>query len=137
MGAMMYCRTKPALGMLRLGLAGAVMLGLAACGGGGANTQPNTLTPVTLEGAQRFATGPIGAACNVHNRRTASKARCGCVQAAANLTLSQSEQQRSARFFAEPELLQQVKLSDSPASERFWYAWAAFAETAETLCADL
>ncbi|AVL53852.1 hypothetical protein CEP88_15415 [Roseobacter denitrificans] len=136
MGAMMYCRTKPSSRVLRLGLAGALMLGLAACGGGGATPAPKTLTPVSLEGAQRFATGPIGTACNIHNRRTASQARCGCVQAAANLTLTQAEQQRSARFFAEPELLQQVKLSDSPASERFWYAWAAFAQTAEVLCAD-
>ena len=134
---MMNDRLKPSRGPLRLGLAGALVFGLAACGGGAPNPAPKPVNPASLEGVQRFATGPIGAACNIHNRRAASQARCGCVQAAADLTLTQSEQQRSARFFAEPELLQQVKLSDSPASERFWYAWAAFADTAEALCADL
>ena len=41
------------------------------------------------------------------------------------------------RFFAEPEVLQRIKLSDTVEAERFWASWAAFAETAEQLCKDV
>ncbi|WP_227271684.1 hypothetical protein [Roseobacter weihaiensis] len=116
---------------------GILVLGLslvAACGGNDRTAE--VVLPASVENAPRFATGPIGAACLIHNRRVADQERCGCIQAAANLTLSQSDQQRAVRFFGEPELLQQIKLSDSPENERFWYAWAGFAETAETMCAS-
>lgn len=107
-------------------------------GCGGARNQGsgsfNTTEAVSLEGVAKFANGPIGNACNLHNRRAANNARCGCIQAAANLTLSQEEQMRAVRFFGEPELLQAIKLSDTPTNERFWYAWARFADTAEDLC---
>lgn len=58
------------------------------------------------------------------------------MQAAANLTLSQAQQQRSVSFFNDPEALQAMKLSDTPQNERFWKNWAAFAETAEELCEE-
>lgn len=92
------------------------------------------LPAVDISSAPRFAQGPLATACNIHNRRTANAEQCGCIQAAANLTLSQAEQQRAVRFFSEPELLQSVKLSDTPENERFWYRWARFAETAERMC---
>lgn len=87
-----------------------------------------------LATATRFAQGPVSTACRTHNRQSADASRCGCIQAAADLTLSQSQQKRGARFFADPELLQQMKLSDTPQDERFWDTWARFAETAELLC---
>ncbi|MGD9293941.1 MAG: hypothetical protein PVI41_03580 [Roseobacter sp.] len=108
---------------------------LSACG----STPPSgpargDLGPVSIEGAPRFAQGPISTACTLSNRGGVSTQKCGCIQAAANLTLSREQQQRSTRFFSEPELLQSVKLSDTPANEKFWYDWARFAETAEALC---
>lgn len=109
---------------------------LAACASTPQPTRsvnPN-LPDVDTSSAPRFAQGPIAAACTVHNRRNANAERCGCIQAAANLTLSQAEQQRAVRFFAEPELLQTIKLSDTPANEEFWYRWERFAETAERMC---
>lgn len=94
------------------------------------------IAPANLENAPRFANGPIATACLIHDRRAANQTRCGCVQAAADLTLSQSEQQRAVRFFAEPELLQTIKQSDTPTNELFWDVWANFADTAEQLCRD-
>ncbi|MEE4187077.1 MAG: hypothetical protein V2I76_01340 [Roseobacter sp.] len=125
--------TSPALRVARFS---AVIALLAACGS--APPSPRGLSApvgaVDLASVPRFAEGPVGTACTVHNRRVATAQKCGCIQAAANLTLSQQEQMRAVRFFAEPELLQEVKLSDTPANERFWETWARFADTAEALC---
>lgn len=126
----------PVTNPIRLVVTLCLVGGLAACGS--ARNQMSgsykSSDAVSLEGAAKFANGPIGNACNAHNRRVANNARCGCIQAAANLTLSQEEQMRAVRFFGEPELLQAIKLSDTPPNERFWYAWARFADTAEELC---
>ncbi len=112
-----------------------LVLALSACGSapptGPARAERG---PVSIEGAPRFAEGAISTACTLSRRGNASAQTCGCIQAAADLTLSQEQQQRSTRFFNEPELLQAVKLSDTPANEKFWYDWARFAETAEALC---
>lgn len=120
----------------------AVLLGsvvvLAACssapaprGTGGAQSQSVSFDTGTVS---RFATGPIGTACLIHDRRNASRALCGCVQAAADMTLSQADQQRGVRFFSEPEMLNEIKVSDSVANEAFWDRWDRFSETAERLC---
>lgn len=114
-----------------------VALTLAACSAREPrNAYVPQIAPANLTNAPQFATGPISTACIIHDRRAATQARCGCVQAAANLTLSQSEQQRAVRFFAEPELLQAIKASDTPVNERFWDVWDNFADTAEQLCRD-
>lgn len=114
----------------------AVFSGLAACGGTERTPVRSTALPSSaiLDATPRFAEGPVGTACLIHNRGTADAQKCGCIQAAANLTLSQAEQQRATRFFAEPEVLQRIKLSDTAEAERFWASWVAFAETAERLC---
>lgn len=113
---------------------------LAACGDGAPRSAapPPDIPPAEIgTSTPRFADGPIANACLQQDRRGASQARCGCVQAAADLTMSQSVQQRSVRFFNEPELLQAMKLSDTPENERYWAIWASFAETAEQLCKDI
>lgn len=114
-------------------LAGAIALLVASCGPG-APVSDGRYTAAQLEGAHRFASGPIKTACTRQSQRTVSYEKCGCVQAAADLTLSASQQKRSAEFFADPEKLQKMKLSDSPANERFWTVWAQFAQTAEEMC---
>jgi hypothetical protein len=122
--------------MHRLALPLAMAAALAACGGGN-RSQPspgNDLPSVDTDGVARFASGPILTACTRQPINAATRARCGCVQAAANLTLSASDQQRGARFFEDPEVLQAMKLSDTPANERFWDRWERFAETAESMC---
>ena len=50
------------------------------------------------------------------------------------MTLSAAQQRAGARFFNDPEVLQRMKLSDTPANERVWDKWERVAETAETLC---
>lgn len=114
-------------------LTGILLFGVASCGPG-APVSDSRSNAVQLDGAQRFATGPIKTACTRQRERTVSVEKCGCVQAAADLTLSASEQKRSAEFFADPEKLQKMKLSDTPANERFWDVWAQFADTAEQMC---
>jgi hypothetical protein len=123
----------------RSGLTLLLLAGLAACGGGTprGDTSPLRLQQVSTDGVARFASGPIQTACRAQPRGNASIAKCGCVQAAADLTLSRDEQKQGARFFQNPELLQQMKLSDTPKNERLWYTWERFAQTAETLCRDV
>lgn len=134
--AMGVCLRSDRRVRLRRVLLGGALIVLCACGNEPVQrVQVADVPPAAIDASTpRFAEGPIGTACKIHNRGQANTARCGCIQAAANLTLSQSQQQRSVRFFNEPELLQAVKLSDTPANERFWKEWAAFAETAENLC---
>ena len=107
---------------------------MSACGGTPEPSNQGLQISQVPPNATRFATGPIGTACLIHDRAKASRARCGCIQAAADQTLSQSQQQRSVRYFSEPGLLQEVRQSDNPANERFWQAWKVFSGRAEALC---
>lgn len=106
---------------------------LAGCGGGGASYRGGFggfSQPVL------FATGPIQQACQAASRKAASRARCGCVQAVADQSLSASDQRRGARYFKNPGALQEVRQSDNAGNERFWKAWKAYGQTAAALCAD-
>ena len=125
--------------MLRLAALLTAALVLCACGGREAPRQISVAPPAPPVGggAPQFASGPIGTACLIHKRPGATPARCGCVQAAANNTLNQAQQQRSVLFFSEPGRLQDIRQSDAPANERLWEAWKRFAETAEALCAKV
>lgn len=101
---------------------------LAACGGRGSLTRTPYSAPVL------YATGPIQQACAGQRRKEASRARCGCIQAVADQSLSAAYQRRGAGYFSNPALLQEVRQSDSAANERFWQAWKAFGETAAAMC---
>ena len=103
---------------------------LAGCGGGGASYRGGFGQQPVL-----FATGPIQQACQSASRKAASRARCGCVQAVADQTLSASDQRRGAQYFKDPATLQEVRQSDNPGNERFWNAWKAYGQTAASLCA--
>jgi len=107
---------------------------LVACAGSPPLSKTRSGAPATLVPVQKFAQGPISTACNANNRRSANRQTCGCIQAAANLTLAPGQQRRGAKFFDDPEVLQSMKLSDTPANERFWDDWARFADTAEAMC---
>ncbi|MBW4707118.1 hypothetical protein KX928_04895 [Roseobacter sp. YSTF-M11] len=124
--------------MVRLGAAAGGLLLLLACGG----TAPDRRSADTgISDPQAipvsFASGPIGTACLVHDRPNATRARCGCIQAVADRTLTQQQQKRSVVYFSDPGLLQDVRQSDAPGNARFWEAWKNFAETAETVCRGL
>ncbi|SOB94324.1 hypothetical protein [Rhodobacter maris] len=88
---------------------------------------------LTLAGSAAFA-GPIDGAC-LQAGRTADRALCGCIQQVADATLSRADQRRAAKFFTDPDMAQDVRMSDSRADEDFWLRYKSFAEAAEAYCA--
>lgn len=120
--------------MLRTAALLSTILLLSACGG--RDTSRTEPLPVT-GGVPQTASGPINSACLAQGRRDATRARCGCIQAVANQSLSRSQQQRSVRYFDDPGQLQEVRQSSSASNRAFWDAWKRFAETAETVCGGI
>ncbi len=102
--------------------------GLAACGGGPMDTGTRGATLA-------FATGPVYSACLSADRRAASRALCGCVQATANSTLTAREMSRAVAFFDTPHQAQVTRQSDRASDERFWKRYKRFVEVAERNCA--
>lgn len=94
--------------------------------------------PILLVAASGFGTAapanPIERACMQSDRPGASRELCGCVGAAAELTLSPSDMRTGARFFRDPGRAQEVQLSDTARNDAFWSRWQRFGETAEALC---
>ncbi|MFD2172638.1 hypothetical protein [Rhodobacter lacus] len=88
---------------------------------------------LTLAGSAAFA-GPIDSAC-VKAGRTADRGLCGCIQQVADATLSRADQRRAAKFFTDPDMAQDVRMSDSRSDEDFWLRYKGFAEAAEAYCA--
>jgi hypothetical protein len=131
--------------MVRIIGALSILTLVAACGGGtrysssNANSQrySNTSNASYSQGARPkvlFASGPIATACRAAGRKQASRARCGCVQAVANRSLTSSEQRRGAAFFSDPHKAQVTRQSDNPANEKFWKKWKAYGVQASKQC---
>lgn len=98
-------------------------IGLSACGGGGASA-PRIA----------YAEGPMQTACLRADRRSANRALCGCVQAAANVALSRRDQRQAVRFFGDPHRAQVVRQSDRASDEAFWRRYKVFVAQAEQTC---
>lgn len=113
----------------------AVCCVLTACGGQ-SSSRGNEARPLLAQDgtAVLFATGPIEKACRASGRSQSSRARCGCVQAVADMSLSAADQRRGASFFKDPHSAQEIRQSDNPRNERFWKRWSAFGDQAERLC---
>lgn len=79
--------------------------------------------------------GPVETACNRSDRPGANRAICRCIDSVASQTLTRSEQRRAARFFANPQEAQDVRMSRSTADNTFWARYRAFGEAAEQHCA--
>lgn len=88
---------------------------------------------VTLAPVAAFA-GPIETACNRSERQQANRQLCRCIDAAADRTLTRSEQRRAARFFSDPDEAQEVRMSPTPEDNAFWARYRAFGELAEQMC---
>lgn len=99
---------------------------VAGCGGGQRETP-----------AARFATGPISKACNGSERRASNPGLCGCIQAAANVELSGSDQRRAVKFYNDPHSAQVVRQSDRPRDEEFWKRYSAYVDRSERMCTGL
>lgn len=78
--------------------------------------------------------GPIDRACMQSDRPGVSRGICGCIQQAADLTLSRSEQKRAAKFFRDPHQAQVVRQSDRRTDEEFWRRYKRFGTTAAAYC---
>lgn len=78
--------------------------------------------------------GPIENACLRSDRPQATRALCRCIGAVASQTLTRSEQRRAARFFRDPQLAQDIRMSRSARDNEFWARYRAFGAAAETRC---
>ncbi|MBZ4023760.1 hypothetical protein CKO11_15005 [Rhodobacter sp. TJ_12] len=93
-----------------------------------------TATAFVLAGTAIAQAGPIDRAC-LKAGRTADRALCGCIQQVADHALSTADQRRAAKFFAEPDMAQEVRMSSRARDEDFWTRYKAFAAAAEAYCA--
>lgn len=78
--------------------------------------------------------GPIERACNKSDRKAANRALCGCIQQAADMTLSNGDQRRAVSFFKDPDKAHKVWMSKSNGDDAFWERYKTFGAQAETLC---
>jgi hypothetical protein len=77
--------------------------------------------------------GPIEKACMASDRG-GNPALCGCIQQAADMTLSGGEQRRAAKFFKDPEAANATWVSQSKSDDAFWERYKSFGQTAEAYC---
>lgn len=59
---------------------------------------------------------------------------CSCIQAAADRTLTRTDQKLAARFFADPDRAQEVRMSKRRKDEAFWQRYKAFGAFAASVC---
>jgi hypothetical protein len=78
--------------------------------------------------------GPIERACMASDRG-GNRSLCGCIQQAADMTLSGGDQRRAAKFFKDPERAHQTWVSQSASDDAFWDRYKEFGQTAEASCA--
>ncbi len=76
----------------------------------------------------------IKRACMKSDRQAANASLCRCIQAAADATLSRSDQRLASTFFEDPHQAQVIRQSDRRAHEVFWKRYRNFGETAEAFC---
>lgn len=88
-----------------------------------------------VAGAAVAEAGTIERACITSGRSAATPALCGCIQDAANLTLSKSDQKKAAKFFSDPHEAQEVRQSKRASDDAFWDRYQSFGQTAATFCA--
>ncbi len=89
-----------------------------------------TLAPIAAHA------GPLETACNRSDRPQANRQLCRCIDAAADRTLTRSEQRRAARFFTDPDEAQSVRMSPTRADNEFWARYRAFGDLAQTMCSN-
>lgn len=77
--------------------------------------------------------GPIERACMASDRG-GNRSLCGCIQQAADMTLSGGDQRRAAKFFKDPEAAHATWVSQSSSDDAFWERYKSFGQTAEAYC---
>lgn len=84
--------------------------------------------------ATPLAAGQIERACLGSDRPGTNRGVCSCIQQAADLTLTKSDQRRATQFFTNPHEAQVVRQSDRRTDEEFWTRYKRFGATAEAYC---
>ncbi|WP_374397704.1 hypothetical protein [Tabrizicola sp.] len=77
--------------------------------------------------------GPIERACMASDRG-GNRSLCGCIQQAADMTLSGGDQKRAAKFFKDPDAAHATWISQSKSDDAFWERYKSFGQTAEAYC---
>ena len=103
---------------------------LAGCGGSG----PREADRVVVMRSAPVAFGPISKACLQSGRDGRTRELCGCIQAAADKTLTNSQQRRAVSFYSDPHRAQEIRQSKRSADEEFWDAYVRYGKLAEQLC---
>ena len=85
------------------------------------------------------ASGPVQAdairkACLESDRGKGQRKICGCIQNAADRTLSARDQNLAARLFDDPERAQKIRRSNRRSDEAFWDRYENFGLTATKYC---
>ena len=106
------------------------ILAIASCG----RSAPKERSSQRLITPAPVAYGPISKACLQSDRKKASRQLCTCIQAAADKTLSRSDQRKSVAFYSNPHLAQQIRQSERANDESFWEAYAAYGQEAARMC---
>ncbi|MEP3295677.1 MAG: hypothetical protein ABJO27_04210, partial [Pseudoruegeria sp.] len=78
--------------------------------------------------------GTVERACLKSDRKSASRALCGCIQDVADQTLTRKDQKLVATFFKDPHRAQEIRQSDNHSHESFWKKYKSFGKTAEVYC---
>ncbi len=76
----------------------------------------------------------IKTACLKSHRAGGNDALCGCIQVAANRTMTARDQKLAATFFEDPHRAQEIRQSNRRTHEAFWERYKEFGNTAETYC---
>lgn len=76
----------------------------------------------------------IRQACLESDRAKGQRKVCGCIQKAADRTLSARDQNKAARLFNDPEEVQRIRRSKRRADEAFWDRYEKFGLTASKYC---
>jgi hypothetical protein len=84
--------------------------------------------------ASAATAGPIRNACAQSDRGASNVALCSCIQQVADATLTGRDQRMAARFFSDPHMAQEVRMSDRRSDEVFWRRYRAFGSAAENYC---
>ena len=92
------------------------------------------LSLVLLSLAGAASAQSIERACLRSDRDAKSRALCGCIQQAANLMLSASDQKLAVTFYRDPQSAQDIRQSSRRAHENFWDRYKEYAATASKFC---
>ena len=79
----------------------------------------------------------IERACLSSGRAQATHALCGCIQDAADMTLTRRDQRKAATFFNDPHRAQEVRQSSRSSDSEFWERYRSFGDTAAVFCEGL